>query len=167
VCYIELQSFRSVRIFYESDSSSDNWLACFIFLPRQGTARGKIPSVFWDRNLRVDAHFRWRQFLRHIPLLSLSLYFPSFSSFSIPLSRWFMLLVWLWRTLGFALRNGIVPGLRNVFDGGYGSRRWKKLPNVASNGENAFFPPVTCRTKRTGHYEALVLDSDTWNDLWG
>lgn len=79
----------------------------------------------------------------------LPLFLPSFL-FSTPFSRWFMLLVWLWRTLGFTLRNGIVPGLRNVFDGGYGPRRWKKLPNVASNGECAFFSPVvTCRAKRT------------------
>ena len=115
-----------LRVFYESDLSSDNWLAYFIFLLQQGTARGNTFGIR-DRNLvRVDMHFRWQQFLRHIPpLLSLSLsplYFPSLFSFSFPFSCWFMLLVWLWRTLGFALGNGIVPGLRNVFDGGYGSR---------------------------------------------
>jgi len=42
------------------------WPTSFSYCSR--VPPGEIPSIFRDRNLvRVDAHFRWQQFLRHIP----------------------------------------------------------------------------------------------------
>lgn len=63
--YIGLQSFRSVASEFSTNptrSRTIGWPWLLHFPVPAGTARGN-PSVFRDRNLvRVDAHFRWRQF---------------------------------------------------------------------------------------------------------
>jgi len=110
-----------------------------------GTARGNPLRYFGIGISLASMRASVRDnFLHHIPLFFLA---PSpvprsFLSASRT-ARWFMLLVWLWHTLGFALGNGIVPGLKNVFDGRVRCSPMKEVTkcHIERRERRSFYPP--------------------------
>lgn len=92
-------------------------------------------------------------FLRHIFPFSFSFFSCLFFFHSILLLV-YMLLVWLWCTFGFALWNGIVPNLRNVFAEVYSSFAHERSYQMSHRTEiNSFHSSHLRRAKR--HYMAF------------